>query len=108
VPFLVRWPGRIRPGATDALLSTPDIMPTLLGALGLPVPRAAEGTDLSRTRLRSWMKDHNDQFESCTWYRDRWTMDRNIVNTATGVKQDLTSLESIVRQTAREIEGKER
>jgi arylsulfatase A-like enzyme len=183
VPFLVRWPGKIRPGSTDTLLSTPDIMPTLLGALGLPVPRAVEGTDVSgnlmgRTRrgpeavfmqgmgttaawkdgtewralhdgrhtyaiyrrdrsellfdntadpyqmknlagerqhraklehyrgqLQRWMKDHNDTFESCTWYRDHWTNDRNIVNTASGVKQDLVSLEQINQRVAREIAG---
>ena len=182
VPFLVRWPGHIRPGATDTLLSTPDIMPTLLGALGLPVPRAVEGADLSgtllgrsgrgpesaymqgmgttaawqdgtewralrdgqytyaiyrrdrsellfddtadpyqmknlaadrsqaaklthyRTQLQSWMKEHNDQFESCTWYRDHWTNLRNIVNTAMGVKHDLAALDRIVRSTAAEIE----
>jgi arylsulfatase A-like enzyme len=183
VPFLVRWPGRIRPGTTDTLLSTPDIMPTCLGALGLPVPRAVEGADLSgnllgnsargpasifmqgmgttaawqdgtewralrnerytyatyrrdrsellfdnladpyqlknlandrtrraalehhRTQLQRWMKDHNDPFEGCTWYRDHWTNDRNIVNTASGVKQDLGILNNIVRRTAREIAG---
>jgi len=181
VPFLVRWPGRIRPGATDTLLTTPDIMPTILGALKLPIPRAVEGADLSgnllgkstrgpeaiymqgmgttaawqdgtewramrdgrytyaiyrrdrsellfdnvadpyqtknlaedraqrpllehfRTGLQRWMKDHNDQFESCTWYRDHWTVDRNIVNTASGVKQDLGALDRIVRETSREI-----
>jgi len=182
VPFLVRWPGHIRPGATDTLLSTPDIMPTLLGSLGLHVPRAVEGADLSanllgkstrgpqaaylqgmgttaawqdgtewralrderytyamyhrdrsellfdntadpyqmknlavdkgqstklqhyRRQLQRWMKEHNDQFESCTWYRDRWTTDRNITNTATGVKHDLNALSAIVQRTAQQIE----
>ena len=51
VQFLVRWPGHIRPGSTDTLLSTPDIMPTLLGALGLPIPRAVEGSDISGNLL---------------------------------------------------------
>ena len=178
VPFLVRWPGHLRPGSTDTLLSTPDIMPTLLGAMGLPIPRAVEGADLSgnlmgrsvrgpdavfmqgmgttaawkdgtewralhdqqftyalyrrdrrellfdnvadpfqmkdlssdrghrakldhyRTLLARRMKQHNDGFESCTWYRDRWTNDRNIVNTATGVKQDLAALQQITQRTA--------
>jgi arylsulfatase A-like enzyme len=182
VPFLVRWPGRIRPGATDTLLSTPDIMPTVLGALGLPVPRAVEGADLSgnllgkssrgpeaiymqgmgttaawqdgtewralrddrytyaiyrrdrsellfdnvsdpyqmknlaqdrgeqpklahyRTMLQRWMKEHNDRFEACTWYRDQWTRDRNIIDTASGVRQDPGALDAIVRRKAREIE----
>lgn len=48
VPFLLRLPGRTPSGLrTDAALNTPDIMPTLLGLLGLPVPASAEGMDLS-------------------------------------------------------------
>jgi len=186
VPFLVRWPGHVKPGTTDTLMSTPDIMPTLLGALGLPVPRSVEGTDLSgnltgrttrgpeaaylqgmgttaawqdgtewralrdhqytyaiyhrdrsellfdnpadpyqlknlagdrahaaklahyRERLQRWMKEHNDAFEACTWYRDRWTNDRNITDTATGVKQDLGRLKGIVQKTAAEIAREDR
>lgn len=52
VPLVVRWPGRIPAGlASDCLINTPDIMPTLLGLLGLPVPEGAEGVDLSRSAL---------------------------------------------------------
>ncbi len=48
VPFLIRWDGVIAPGSvSDACLNTPDIMPTLLSALGLPVPAEAEGFDFS-------------------------------------------------------------
>jgi len=32
-------------------MNTPDIMPTLLSLLGLPVPASVEGTDLSRCAL---------------------------------------------------------
>jgi len=35
VPFALRWPGRVRPGHDDLLLSPPDIMPTLLGLMGV-------------------------------------------------------------------------
>ncbi|MEO7648915.1 MAG: sulfatase [Bryobacteraceae bacterium] len=165
VPMLVRWPHHIRPHVTDACMGTPDIMPTLLGLLKLPIPKAVEGSDLSgvalgrtskapgaaylqgmgttaawqdgtewramrdrehtfgvyrrdgrellfdlrrdpwqrknlaeershrakaahyRGQLAKWRKERNDSFESCTWYRDRWTKDRNIVMTASGVKQ---------------------
>jgi len=48
VPFVMRWPGRIPAGtASDACLNTPDIMPTLLGLAGLPIPAKVEGADLS-------------------------------------------------------------
>ena len=52
VPFLMRWPGHIPAKlVSDALLGTPDIMPTLLSMMNLPVPRAVEGADLSRHAL---------------------------------------------------------
>ena len=49
VPFLVRWPGRIAPRVDDLLLSSPDIMPTLLGLSGLGdrIPAAVQGRDFS-------------------------------------------------------------
>ncbi|MEJ2704486.1 MAG: sulfatase [Sedimentisphaerales bacterium] len=50
IPFLMRWKGRIRAGSvSDAYLSTPDIMPTLLGLAGLSaqIPDEVEGVDLS-------------------------------------------------------------
>ncbi|HOV74414.1 MAG TPA: sulfatase-like hydrolase/transferase [Candidatus Hydrogenedentes bacterium] len=47
VPFLIRWPGRMRPGRDDLLLGVPDVMPTLLGLMGLgkEIPAAVEGTN---------------------------------------------------------------
>lgn len=48
VPFLIRWDGQFGAGQkTDACLNTPDIMPTLLGAMSLPVPAEVEGFDFS-------------------------------------------------------------
>jgi arylsulfatase A-like enzyme len=47
VPFLVRWSGRTPAGhVTDACLNTPDVMPTLLSMMGLPIPDEVEGVDL--------------------------------------------------------------
>jgi arylsulfatase A-like enzyme len=157
VPFLVRWPSRIpKKTVSEALLGTPDIMPTLLSMMDLRSPRSAEGFDLSahalgnstsqpeqsilqgmgttaawqdgaellfdnlkdpyqlrnlagekseasklthfRDRLTKWRKEHNDGFESCTWYRDHWTKARNITSTASGVGHDLGKLDKIVRE----------
>ena len=48
VPMLIRWPGRIPAGqVSDACIGTPDIMPTLLGLMGLDIPKSVEGMDLS-------------------------------------------------------------
>ncbi len=51
VPFLLRYPGAHGPkGATvKTPLTTPDILPTLLGLCGVPIPKSIEGTDLSAT-----------------------------------------------------------
>lgn len=39
IPFVIRWPGRVAPGSTSAETgSLTDIMATLAGALGLPLP----------------------------------------------------------------------
>ena len=51
VPFLLRWPKRFgwqgREG--DALLDTPDILPTLLSLCHIPIPATVEGQDFSAT-----------------------------------------------------------
>jgi len=45
VPFLVRWPGRIKPRRDDLLISTPDIYPTLLELMGFgdDIPKDVQG-----------------------------------------------------------------
>ena len=48
VPFLVYCPGHVPAGlVSSACLGTPDIMPTLLGTLGIAAPDGLEGIDLS-------------------------------------------------------------
>lgn len=47
VPFLIRWPGHVPPAVDSLLLSTVDIMPTLLTMAGLEVPQSVEGHDRS-------------------------------------------------------------
>ena len=49
VPFIIRYPGRLKPGVSDLMLSTPDIMPTLLSMAGLKaeIPSTVQGNDLA-------------------------------------------------------------
>lgn len=47
VPFLVRFPGKLDPRVDDLILSSPDIMPTLLGLAGLNnlIPAEVQGNN---------------------------------------------------------------
>ncbi|MCP4644670.1 MAG: sulfatase-like hydrolase/transferase, partial [bacterium] len=52
IPFLMRWPGHVpEKAASDACLGTPDIMPTVLGLMGLDIHSDVEGADLSHCAL---------------------------------------------------------
>jgi arylsulfatase A-like enzyme len=47
MPFLVRWPGAIKPGSrSDAIALNVDFAPTFLDAAGLPVPADMQGRSL--------------------------------------------------------------
>ena len=52
VPFLLRYPRRFgtKGRVVGAPLNSPDILPTLLGLCGLPVPDGVEGVDFSGAR----------------------------------------------------------
>lgn len=49
IPFLIRHPGmdRTEGGEVRAPLTTPDILPSLLGLCGIEIPSSIEGEDLS-------------------------------------------------------------
>jgi arylsulfatase A-like enzyme len=49
VPFLLRWPALDGSAGrkVDQPINTPDLMPTLLGLAGVPVPATVEGRDWS-------------------------------------------------------------
>ncbi|MEG1885115.1 MAG: sulfatase [Alistipes sp.] len=54
VPFLVRYPKKLTPRVDNLLLSSTDIMPTLLGLAGLQthIPTNVEGHDLSSVLMQ--------------------------------------------------------
>jgi N-sulfoglucosamine sulfohydrolase len=47
-PFMVRWPGKIKKGKVDDvhMVSTLDIMPTILEILGIPEPEKLDGRSM--------------------------------------------------------------
>lgn len=46
IPLLIRWPGKIAPQVRDELVSTIDLMPTLLAAADVRHPQGLPGRDL--------------------------------------------------------------
>lgn len=49
VPLLIRYPKKLNAGRSDDIcINTPDLMPTLLGLMKLPVPEEVEGMNLSQ------------------------------------------------------------
>lgn len=47
VPLIVKWSKVLEPRTSNLLVGTLDLMPTILGLMGLPVPRTCQGIDHS-------------------------------------------------------------
>lgn len=67
VPLLVHYSGKngIKPGNYKAMISTEDIMPTLLGLSGVKIPGTVEGVDFSKY-LQGKEKDPKDTVSMIT------------------------------------------
>ena len=67
VPFLVRYPAGLgrSPRSVPMRLSTPDIMPTLLGLSGLAVPASLPGRDLSPVLRQEQAPEDNAALIMC-------------------------------------------
>ena len=52
-PIMVAWPGRIRPGRCEALVSSVDLAPTVLRACGADAPDGLPGRDLVALAART-------------------------------------------------------
>lgn len=47
IPLLIRYPSKLKPRKSDLVVGTLDLMPTLLGRMGLQIPPSLDGRDLS-------------------------------------------------------------
>ena len=76
VPFLVCWPGRLKPGVSDAVVSSLDILPTALAAAGIPVPtdRPLDGIDLLPILQGKGSVPSRDLFWSSGEKTGRWAV----------------------------------
>jgi len=63
IPFILRYPGKIRAGQRcDWLFSSVDVMPTLLGLCGVPIPENVQGLDFSATFAGSSNRERDAAF----------------------------------------------
>lgn len=47
VPLIIRWPKHLQPRKSELLVGTLDLMPTILGMMGMPIPAACDGENLT-------------------------------------------------------------
>ena len=47
IPFMIRWPGRLKPCKENFPFAVYDFMPTLLGMMQLPIPDSVQAADYS-------------------------------------------------------------
>ncbi len=75
VPFLVRYPALLgTKGRTIEMpINTPDLMPTLLGLSGVPVPESVEGTDFSDVLTGKSLAPENAALITCPAPFGQWT-----------------------------------
>lgn len=77
VPLLVRLPGEARKGRrVDAPVNTPDLMPTLLGLCGIPVPSSVQGDDWSAVARGAASPADNAVLIQCPSPFGEWTRAR--------------------------------
>lgn len=78
VPFIIKYPKVFgtKGQATDMLLNTPDIMPTLLSLCDISIPDSVEGDDLSEI-LKGTRQDNTDAvLISCPHPFGQWSRNR--------------------------------
>ena len=51
-PIMIRWPGKVKPAMSNDLVTSLDIVPTILTATGVKVPANLRGTDLCDAKER--------------------------------------------------------
>lgn len=104
VPFMIRYPGKIRHRVDGTMLSTTDIMPTLLGLAGLAdrIPESVQGRDLSPILLENGKEC---EAPAATLYirnldgeKDADGITHGFFPAARGVKTDRYSMEIAIRR----------
>jgi len=104
VPFLIRYPEKIRPRVDSTLFSTVDIMPTLLSLAGLQdnIPESAEGRDLSPVLLENGAEcdipDAALYIRNVNGEKDADGLVRGFFPVARGIKTDRYTFEIAIKR----------
>jgi len=74
VPFLIRYPNKLgeKGKRSEMILSTPDILPTLLGLSDIKVPKTIEGKDLSKILMGKKKDDTKAALIECIQPFGEW------------------------------------
>jgi arylsulfatase A-like enzyme len=67
VPFLLRYPGVLQPRKSELMLGPLDLMPTLLGLMGIEVPSSCQGRNLAAA-IRSSDDRATDSVPMCMFH----------------------------------------
>jgi N-sulfoglucosamine sulfohydrolase len=98
-PLIARWPARLPAGGVrHALVSTVDVLPTILEAIGRPVPDRVQGrsflpllaagaADRHRDAVFAEMTHHVDDLPTRAVRTGRWKYIRNYSDAAVGLDQ---------------------
>lgn len=104
VPFIIRYPEKIRPRVDSTLLSTIDIMPTLLAMAGLEehIPATAQGRDLSPVLLENGKECDVPQaalyIRNVNGAKDEQGLVRGFFPIARGIKTDRYTFEVAINR----------
>ncbi|MCA9054951.1 MAG: sulfatase-like hydrolase/transferase [Planctomycetaceae bacterium] len=105
VPYIVRWPGKIKPGqVTDHLCYFPDALPTVCELTGIQPPSDIDGVSFASTLLGEAATGHpQQQHESLYWEMGNQTAVRmgnwKGVRSKPQAKWELYNLESDISES---------
>jgi arylsulfatase A-like enzyme len=69
VPLIIAWPGHVRQGlCSNALVELADLVPTLLDAIGEPIPGAVQGQSLLPILCGEADPDVHHDFVRCEYH----------------------------------------
>ncbi len=93
VPMLVKLPGQVHIGMREHRVSHVDIMPTVLGVLGIEVPAAVQGRSMLKPRERIVITESHPKVWEPLFQRAIYHDDRKLISYSDG-RRELFNLKS--------------